>query len=62
MKSERICRNQQDQNEYKKRLKEESRMIYGIEKCYASHKPYKGLIASHINFACWTMTLLPSMI
>lgn len=42
-------RDQQLHNEYKAKLKQESREIYGIEKCWASHKPYKGLIASHIK-------------
>ena len=34
---------------YKDQLKEESVRIYGRAQCYASHKPYKGLIASHIK-------------
>lgn len=37
------------QNEYKARLEAESISIYGVKKCYASHKQYRGLIASHIK-------------
>ncbi len=44
-----FTRNQQQQNEYKAKLKQESKEVYNIEKCWASHKPYKGLIASHIK-------------
>lgn len=46
---DKFTRDQQRHNEYKEKLKEESRRIYNIEKCWASHKPYKGLIASHIK-------------
>ena len=49
MKNEKIIRETSKQNDYKKRLKKESTEIYGVEKCYASHKQYKGLIASHIK-------------
>lgn len=49
MDNQKICRDQRCHNEYKDKLKAESRQIYGVEKCYASHKPYKGLIASHIK-------------
>jgi hypothetical protein len=49
MKYEKITRDQIKHKEYKNKLKTESRRIYGTERCYASHKPYKGLIASHIK-------------
>ena len=44
-----FTRNQQQHNVYKAKLKQESKDVYNIEKCWASHKPYKGLIASHIK-------------
>ena len=40
---------QNKQNDYKARLEVESLSIYGVVKCYASHRPYKGLIASHMK-------------
>lgn len=46
---ERITRDQQLHNNYKDNLKKESIDVYGTVKCWASHKPYKGLIASHIK-------------
>ena len=49
MKNPKITRDQQQQQIYKDKLKEESIKIYGKELCYASKKPYKGLIASHIK-------------
>ena len=49
MKNTAITRDVSKQAQYKERLKEESKKIYGRVECYASHKPYKGLIASHIK-------------
>lgn len=49
MKNDKITRDTVKQNEFKKALKKESISFYGVEKCYASHKQYKGLIASHIK-------------
>ena len=49
MKSAKITRDSLKQNRFRKDLGEESRIIYGDERCYASHKPFKGLIASHIK-------------
>ena len=49
MKNEKITRDTVKQNEYKNKLKQESVKYYGTEKCYASHRQYKGLIASHIK-------------
>ena len=49
MENERITRDTDKQKKFKDELKEESKKYYGVEKCYASHKPYKGLIASHIK-------------
>jgi hypothetical protein len=37
------------QNEFKRALEIESINVYGQIQCYASKKPYKGLIASHIK-------------
>ena len=42
-------RDQIKQNVFKKELFEESEKIYGKKLCYASHKAYKSLIASHIK-------------
>ena len=49
MKKEKITRDQLKQNLFKKKLEEESIRLYGDIRCYASRKPYKGLIASHIK-------------
>jgi len=49
MKNETIVRDANKQNEFKNKLIEESKQLYGSKICYASHKPYKGLIASHIK-------------
>lgn len=49
MKNEKIIRDTKKHNEYKKALKQESKQVFGAEKCYASQKQYKGLIASHIK-------------
>ena len=49
MKKDKINRNITKQALYKDQLKEESNSIYGRTQCYASRKPYKGLIASHIK-------------
>ena len=49
MKKNAINRDTAKQTIYKDQLKEESTRIYGRAQCYASHKPYKGLIASHIK-------------
>ena len=47
--NDKITRDQKLHNEYKMKLKQEAIQVYGEVKCYASHKPYKGLIASHIK-------------
>lgn len=44
-----IDRDTKKQLEYKAQLEEESRRLYGSVRCWACHKPYKGLIASHIK-------------
>jgi len=49
MKLDKISRDPVKQNKYKEELKKESVKLYGSEICWASKKPYKGLIASHIK-------------
>ena len=49
MKNPKINRDQQQQKIFKDKLKDESRRIYGKEVCYATKKPYKGLVGSHIK-------------
>ena len=44
-----IDRDTKKQLEYKVKLEEESKQLYGSVRCWACHKPYKGLIASHIK-------------
>ncbi len=47
--ADKISRDPLKQNKYKDELKKESVNLYGSEVCWASKKPYKGLIASHIK-------------
>ncbi len=49
MKNPKINRDLQQQKIFKDKLKDESRRIYGKEVCYATKKPYKGLVGSHIK-------------
>lgn len=44
-----LNRDTNKQFEYKTLLENESISQYGTKKCYACHKSYKGLIASHIK-------------
>ena len=44
-----LNRDTKKQLEFKNKLEEESIQIYGSLRCWACHKPYKGLIASHIK-------------
>ena len=49
MRNKAISRDPLLQNKYKEALKNESIRLYGAAICWASKKPYKGLIASHIK-------------
>ncbi|GEM_PF-6093563 len=49
MKDTKPQRDMQMQAQYREALVDESVNVYGVAKCFASKKPYKGLIASHIK-------------